>query len=480
MIIGRVKEKKQLENACKSKEAEFIVVYGRRRVGKTYLVREFFSAKKCLFMHVTGVDKGNIQTQLSKFTEAIASTFFNNAPLETPASWNDAFQLLHKQIITQHNKRIVIFLDELPWLVTKRSGLLQTIDHYWNHYWSQLKNVVFIVCGSSASWIIKNIIYAKGGLHNRASAEIRLLPFTLIETKEFLKYRKINLNDRHILTLYMTFGGVPYYLKYIESGLTAEQNIQNILFANNAPLRDEFRKLFQSLFNNANAYIELIKLLAKSKAGMLRNELQTAAKLSTNGGRLTARLNDLCRAGFIEEHIPWQKKTGEYYKVIDEFCLFYLNWLDSKKNMRFTQSHWLEQSKGQAYAAWSGYAFESICLKHIEQIITTLNIKAGGTISSWRFVPRKTTETGAQIDLLIDRNDDAITICEIKYTAKPFSIDKQYAKNLLNKVKVFQQKTKTKKQIFIAMISANGLKTTSYSEELISNVVTLDDLFLGS
>lgn len=477
MIIGRTKEKKLLENAYKAKEAEFIVVYGRRRVGKTYLIREFFSAKKCLFMHVTGVDKGSMQTQLTKFTAAISSTFFNNISLTVPTSWDTAFQLLHQQIIAQHNKKVVLFLDELPWLATTRAGLLQTIDHYWNHYWSQLKNVVFVVCGSSASWIIKNIIYAKGGLHNRASLEIRLLPFTIAETKEFLTYRKINLNNQHILALYMALGGVPYYLKYIESGLTAEQNIQNILFDNNAPLRDEFKKLFQSLFKNASAYIELIKLLAKAKAGMPRNDLQAVAKLSTNGGRLTARLNDLCRAGFIEEYIPWQKKTGEYYKVIDEFCLFYLNWIEAKKNSRFTQAHWLEQSKSQSYAAWAGYAFESICFKHIEQIMTALNIKAGGTISSWRFAPKQRTENGAQIDLLIDRNDDAITICEIKYTAKPFAIDKSYANTLSNKVKIFQQKTKTKKQIFIAIISANGLKPTIYSQELVSNTVVLADLF---
>ena len=477
MIIGRHKEKKQLEKAYKSKESEFIVVYGRRRVGKTYLIREFFSGKEDLFIQVTGVDKGGLKTQLAKFTEAISKTFFNDAPLEIPSSWDNAFKLLDKQITTNQRKKVIIFIDELPWLATRRSGLLQTIDYYWNHHWSTSKNIILIVCGSSASWMMKNIIYNKGGLHNRVTCEICLLPFTLSETKAFLQYRNIQLNDKHILSLYMALGGIPYYLRYIEPGLTADQNIQQIIFDNTAPLKDEFNKLFMSLFSNFDAYVEIIKLLSKSRCGMTRSELQAITKLSTNGGRLSERLNDLYRAGFIEEHISWQKKNGEYYKVIDEFCLFYLHWVESKKSKRFTKNHWLEQSRSQSYNSWAGYAFESICFKHIDNIIKALNITHGETIDSWRFIPRKHTENGAQIDLLIDRNDDAITICEIKYTNELFVINKSYAAQLENKLKVFKEKTKTTKQLFLVIVSANGVKINEYYNLLINQVVTLNDLF---
>lgn len=477
MIVGRIKEKKQLEKAYRSKEAEFVVVYGRRRVGKTYLIREYFSRKKCLFMHVTGVDRGALKTQLSKFSEALSKTYFNEAPLEVPSSWDNAFKLLNKQITDNPNKKTVIFLDELPWLATRRSGLLQTIDYYWNHHWSQLKNVVLVVCGSSASWMIKNIIYDKGGLHNRASCEICLLPFTLQDTKEFLKSRNVRLSNRHILSLYMALGGIPFYLKYIESGLTSDQNIQHIIFDENAPLKDEFNKLFRSLFNNADVYIELITLLSKKKCGMTRSEIQSIAKLSTNGGRLTERLNDLCRAGFIVEHVAWQKQTGEYYKVIDEFCLFYLHWVGFKKSKRFMKNHWLEQSRSQSYESWAGYAFESICFKHVDRVISALDIKCGGTIDSWRFIPRKHAENGAQIDLLIDRNDDAITLCEIKHSDKPFVIDKSYAAQLENKIKIFKEKTQTNKHIFLNLISASDVKRNQYFNALIQGVVILDDLF---
>ncbi|MCK4607980.1 MAG: hypothetical protein KAT71_00720 [Gammaproteobacteria bacterium] len=268
-------------------------------------------------------------------------------------------------------------------------------------------------------------------------------------------------------------------LKYIEQGLSAEQNIQQIIFASNAPLRYEFKKLFNSLFKNAAAYIELITLIAKKQDGIKRSELEASAKLSLGGGRLTDRINDLCSAGFIESRLAWQYNRGEYYKLIDEFSLFYLHWVTSKKAERFTQDHWLNQTNKSSYKAWAGYAFESICMKHIDQIIAALKIKGGSITSTWRFIPKKHLEDGAQIDLLIDRNDNAITICEIKHTANPFAIDKKYAKDLLRKVEVFRKKTRTDKQIFIAMISANGLKATMYSEELITAVVTLDDLFTG-
>ena len=356
MIVGRNKEQKLLNKAYLSKEAEFLVVYGRRRVGKTYLIREFYHKKKCLFVHATGEIKGKMHEQLNRFAESLSKIFFDNAPLQLN-SWEEAFKLLEQQIHKHINTKIIIFLDELPWLVTRKSGLLKVIDYYWNHHWSKLSNVVLIVCGSSASWLMKNIIYDKGGLHNRITCELNLKPFNLAETREFLNYRKIKLSDRHILSLYMALGGVPYYLKYVEKGLTAEQNIQQIIFDINAPLKNEFKKLFQSLFTNADAYIEIIILLSKTKAGLSRSDIESQTKLSTNGGRLTERLHDLSSAGFIEERLAWQKKAGEYYKLIDEFSLFHLHWIRTQKSKRFTVDHWLNQSNKQAYKSWAGYVF---------------------------------------------------------------------------------------------------------------------------
>jgi AAA+ ATPase superfamily predicted ATPase len=477
MIIGRKEEQKRLNKVYNSKEAGFVAIYGRRRIGKTYLIREFFAKKKCKLFHATGLQNGSQKNQLKKFAQAISETFFDNVLLESPKTWGEALDILHKQI-SKIQEKVVIFLDELPWMATRKSGLLEEIDYYWNRNWSKLPNIILIVCGSSASWIIKKIINNKGGLNNRVTCPIKLMPFNLSETDEFLKSRNINLNKRHALSLYMALGGVPYYLGYVERGMTAEQNIQNIFFAKDAPLKEEFKKLFESLFENADAYIELVKLIAKRKEGIRRVELKTEAELSSGGGRLSKRLQDLREAGFIDENIPWGRSKGEYYKLIDEFCLFYLHWIDSQKSKKFTQDYWLNQSQRPAYYAWSGYAFEAVCMKHVDQIIKSLTIKASGQISSWRFIPRKQKEKGAQIDLVIDRIDDAITLCEIKYTDQLYAIDKQYTENLENKIKVFKEKTGTKKQIFLAMICVSGLKQTMHSEKIVDGgVVTLDDLF---
>lgn len=474
-IIGRNPEKKRLKQVYLSRESEFLVVYGRRRVGKTYLIREYFRQQACYLLHVTGAYQEKLKVQLARFTEGLSTTFFDGAPLKL-SSWEDAFKLLQQQIVKHSDKKVVIFLDELPWLVTKRSGLLQLIDYYWNHFWSGLNNVILIACGSSASWLIKNIIYNKGGLHNRVTCNMRLMPFNLAETREYLAYRNITLTPQHIVSLYMALGGIPYYLKYIEQGLTADQNIQRILFDQEAPLRDEFHKLFHSLFEQADAYIEIIHLASQTKSGVLRADIASQAKLSANGGRLSERLKDLCQAGFLDEKTSWHKKLGEYYKISDEFTLFQLHWVYPEKGRHFFPDYWMNVSQTQRYHSWAGYAFESICMKHVHQIIAAAHIPSVNRIDTWRYSPKKNPEDGAQIDLIIDRNDDAITLCEIKFTREPFVIDKAYAKKLQHNMALFKKITGTKKQLFLLFISANGVTPSMYSEEIVSYVVTLEDL----
>ena len=280
-----------------------------------------------------------------------------------------------------------------------------------------------------------------------------------------------------MLSLYMGLGGVPYYLSYVERGFTAQESIQRIIFNKHAPLSGEFDKLFQSLFDNAGSYIELVKIISQKKEGVSRADLNSLAKQSTNGGTLSERLKDLCSVGFIKEYIPWGRSKGEYYKLIDEFCLFYLQWVYPNRNKQFASNYWINQHQKPSYYAWSGYAFEAICMKHIDAIVNGLHISTASTISSWRFIPRKCLENGAQIDLVIDRTDNAISLCEIKYTDASFVIDKKYAEALEQKMAVFKNVTRTTKQIFMTMVCSNGLKKNAYSENLITACITLDDLF---
>lgn len=482
-IVGRQEEQKILMEAFNSKKAEFIVVYGRRRIGKTFLIEQFFKKKKCMFFHVTGIQYGLLKEQLQEFSKEIGRVFYNNAAIASPLSWMSAFEELTKATDNLKKTKKIIFIDELPWMETKRSRILQAIDYYWNHYWAKDKNLKLIICGSSASWIIKNIIHNKGGLHNRYTRNMLITPFSLQETKKFLESKRIHLQDKQILQLYMVIGGIPHYLEQVKKALSVTQNISNLCFKENGILFTEFEKLFKSLFDDAKAYIELIRIISKSREGVSRSDIEKQSKLSQRGGTLTERLNDLELAGFIKSFLPLKhQRQGFYYRIIDEYTYFYLKWIEpEKRNLldhKYGSQFWIKKTKTPMFYAWMGYAFESVCYKHILQIRNKLKIDADAKAGVWRYIPkRETDENGAQIDLLFERNDDSITICEIKCTEDPYVIDKKYYHCLLNKIAVYQKVSKTTKQIFVVFISSAGIKKTIYSEEILSGLVTLRDLF---
>ena len=367
-------------------------------------------------------------------------------------------------------------------MATPKSGLLTALDYYWNRYWSHNDNFKVIVCGSSASWIIEKIINNKGGLYNRVTRKIKLEPFSLKETSDFLIAKGIKLNQAQILELYMVFGGIPHYLNLFPKGKTAQQIIDELCFRKNGELVDEFDKLFSSLFADGTIYTALVRAIAKKLEGIGQSKLADEISIP-NGGSTTKKLKELEEAGFIQEFIPHSREEkGVYYKVIDEYSLFYLRWIEPNlktiKKQQTDTGYWLAKTKTGAWLSWSGYAFEAVCFKHLPEIQKTLHIDAGADIGCWRYAPRTAEQTGCQIDLLFDRADNAVTICEIKYSNSLFIIDKPYAKTLANKIETYQKITRTKKQIFLAMISANGLKPTMYSEEFVAGMVELKDLFI--
>ncbi len=482
IIIGRQAELKRLDEFYNSPKAEFLAIYGRRRIGKTFLIQQFCLKKPSICFHVTGLKDGNLQEQIENFTRVIGNTFYSGAEIRVKTKWLDVFeQLTDAMNKLPKNKKIILFFDELPWMATQRSKLIQAIDHYWNRYWSIDPLIKFVVCGSTASWILEKLIHNKGGLYNRVTYQIELNPFSLNESKQFLVKKGVKLNNVQLLKLYMVMGGIPLYLDHVQKGLSADQNIDLLCFTKRGFLSNEFSKLFKSLFEQHDIHEELIRLIAKNHYGIAQTELMKKSSKSV-GGRLRQRLQELEDAGFIESFVPYQhKERGIYYRLIDEYTLFYLKWIEpvigSIKRQDKESGYWLSKQKGCSWASWAGYAYEAVCYKHISQIRRKLNINSGAETGSWRYVPKKSEqENGAQIDLLFDRDDGVITIAEIKYTAQPFIIDKAEAKNISNKVDVFKKRTRTAKQIFVVMVSANGLKKTMYSEEYITDVVVLEDL----
>ena len=482
LLIGRKIEVDKLQKAGSSNSAELIAVYGRRRIGKTYLVRSTFENKDN-YMEVTGLKDGSMDDQLKLFTEALQRTFYKEVPIRQMENWKMAFELFTLEVKKRKNQeKFILFLDELPWLATRRSGLLQALDRFCNTEWNRIPNLKVILCGSAASWMLENLIHAKGGLHNRITHSIHLHPFTLLEAEEYLQSRNGNLSRNQILEIYMVLGGVAFYLNKVERGLSAAQNIQRICFSKQGELLDEYKKLFPSLFDNPEVHYKLFEEIARIRNGVSRTKLIDDMKISS-GGRLNTRLGELEEGGFIARLIPYGNKEREtFYRAIDEFCYFHEKWISSAPKGIFvgsSRNYWEQKRATPAWRSWAGYTFEGICLKHAEQIRSALMIDSiACETGTWRFVPSKgSKERGAQIDLLFDRSDGIITLCEIKYCDREFLIDKQYAAEIEQKIDIFRRKTKTRKHIFVAMITTHGVIRNDYYKRLVHCDLTLDDLF---
>lgn len=483
-IIGREEELEVLSIVYKSRQAEFLSVYGRRRVGKTYLIRTYFEhMKKSTFFYVTGVNEGSMAIQLANFMEELGRAFlYPGIQLESPKNWRNAFKILTDNVsLVDKSKKIILFFDEFPWMVTKNSKLLQTLEYYWNHHWSRDNRVKLIICGSSAGWILKNIVNNRGGLYNRVTRSLCLEPFTLSQTKKYLTYLNIKLNHQQIVQLYMILGGIPYYLSKIEKGLSATEVIETLSHKKNSFLLTEFDNLYATLFGSTGGHIVIASELARHVGGLDQTALMHYIPTLSSGGRIKEWLSDLEHAGFIMKIRPFlSTKKSLFYKMMDEYSLFYFGWIESLLHSLsggIQKGYWEKIQNTPAWFNWRGYAFEALCYKHIAQISKALQLNAAAIPYVWRYVAKKSDQQGAQIDLLFDRDDDCITICEIKYTDQPFVIDKAYAEVLKRKIAVFTEKTKTTKHIFLVMICASGLKKTMYSEEMVDKVVVLDDLF---
>ncbi|MEO0040676.1 MAG: hypothetical protein RL329_124 [Bacteroidota bacterium] len=473
-VIGRQSEINLLTEVLHSPEAELIALYGRRRVGKTYLIRNVYEHQ--MVFELTGLNKGNLAQQLDNFRETMTQMFPSPVEMAHPRSWIQAFRMLiHLLESKPIDGKQVLFLDEFPWFDTPKSNFLAAFDHFWNSWASKQAHIVVVICGSAASWMIQNVVRNKGGLHNRITRRMRLMPFNLHETELFLQNKYINIDRYQILQLYMVTGGIPHYLKNIRSGESATQIIDRLCFTNDGFLIDEFKNLYEALFEQADKHIAIIKILANKPSGMTRTELMAACQLST-GGSLTKLLDELRESGFIAEYIPFQKTSKDMiYKLCDEYTLFYLKFIDGSKSTG--AGTWMSKSASASWKSWSGLAFEQICMKHIPQIKKALGISGVYTEQSvWRYMPKK-DEKGAQIDLLIDRQDNCINLCELKFSTTPFVIDKFYAAALKDKQNVFLEKTGCKKTIFITMLTTFGVKMNEHYLNTIQNQQMMPILF---
>lgn len=471
-MIGRKAEIQKIELLLASERSEFLAVTGRRRVGKTFLIDTLLREQYCFNM--TGIQNGTLQQQLVNFAIKLSEYNGTYTPV-TPENWQMAFLQLKAYLVKlPKDKKHVIFIDELPWVATARSSFVQFLAHFWNDYLSKEKHFLLVICGSATSWISQKIINDRGGLHNRVTEIIHLHPFTLAETKAFFDSKHIRLTLQEIAKIYMTLGGIPFYLENIRKGESFASAIERICFSPNGLLRNEYQNLYQALFNNYDVHQAIVGLLATRQQGLTRPEIFEHFKTKSSGS-YTRALKELQVSDFVDEQIPFvNRKKGVYFRLVDEYSIFYHRFI--KTNRQYTKGLWQQLSTSQTYKIWSGFAFENLCHKHIDQIKAALGIAAVYTeIYSLR-VPKSDDSEGFQIDLIIDRKDDTINLCEIKFYASEFSISKSYYEELLRKRQAFIDYSGTKKQVFITLITNHGVKKNQYANEIVDTEVTLEQL----
>lgn len=468
-LIGRKRERDFINSLLLADNSDFTVVYGRRRIGKTFLVREHFN--NTFDFQLTGLANSTTRQQLKNFHASLKK--HSKKVFEQPKTWFDAFKQLIEVLEKGRKKKKVVFLDEMPWMDTPKSDFISALEHFWNSWASARTDILLIVCGSATSWINNKLINNKGGLHNRVTQKIKLEPFTLSECEQYLQKKNIRWTRHQLIECYMIVGGVPYYLSLMQQGFSLAQNIDKLLFAENGMLRNEFDNLYASLFRNADNHIRIIEVLSRKNSGFSREELLNLAGFP-NSGWSTKILDELVSSGFVRRYVSlYKKRRDSFYQLCDYYSMFYYRFIASKK-INDTQ-FWTNTIDSASHRAWTGFAFEQVCMSHIEQIKQKLGISGiKTTIGSWRKVDG---DSAAQIDLLIDRNDQVINICEIKYAGSEFVIDKKQDAELRNKLSVFKQATNCRKAVYLTMITTYGLKRNEYAMGLIQNELTMHDLF---
>lgn len=477
-LIGRQQEQQELEDLYNNDRAEFVVVYGRRRIGKTYLVNETFRGR-ITFHHaglspVETIDKEDIlKEQLLHFYNSLIT--YGVKKSKCPSSWLEAFFMLQMHLQSIDNgKRQVVFLDELPWMDTPRSGFIRALEGFWNTWACSRHNFMLVVCGSATSWILDNLINNHGGLYGRVTYEVKLSPFTLKECEEFFNSRNVKMSRYDIVQSYMMLGGIPYYLNYFKKGASLVQNIDRMFFARKAVLRDEYDRLFSAIFSNPDDMKRIVKVLSSRHSGFSRQDILKKTGISDNGSA-SKLLKALEASDFVLRYVPFgADRRTEYYKLTDQFCLFYLQWVAESDKMN--PEFWMRTYATQSVAIWRGFAFEEVCLAHIDQIKAALGISGISTTQSAWALRGDDDVDGTQIDLIISRKDNVVNMCEMKFYGDEYVVNSAYERKLAHRQIMLAEKLNRRTVIYPVLITTYGLTYNEYSGSF-THTVVMDDLF---
>jgi len=475
-LIGREREIRELDRVCQSKRSELVILYGRRRVGKTFLVRSYFQG--IYDFHFVGAHNKKQATQLSNFRQSLVKYGYTDAP--ELKDWTQAFACLAELLEKSNSVRKIVFIDEMPWIDTQQSDFLSSFEYFWNGWVAERDDIVLIACGSATSWMKEKLEHNQGGLHNRKTCQIYLRPFTLHECREYLLNQGIDWDEYQITQCYMVMGGVPYYLSLLHSELSLTQNIDELFFRHNAELREEFNELYPALFRNSDRYVAIVRFLATNRQGFLRGEIEKATGFS--GGSLTKVLQNLERCDFITTYNQFgchSKLTR--YRLCDFYTIFYLKYVADDHS--HDEQYWSHHCNDRSVESWEGFTFEQICFSHLDQIKYGLGISGMATdASTWRYVAKKDESEeekhrrGTQVDLVIQRADKILHLCEMKFASSEYTITSDYAEKLRYRQSLFMSENKIKHGVVFTFVTPYGVAKGKYYNMLHSEL-TLKDLF---
>lgn len=475
MLIGRRREAEILASALQSDKSEFVAVFGRRRVGKTFLVQETFG-NRFSFVH-TGVAKGGMKKQLAEFRYSVSRISRRKVP--ALSDWPSAFHALQEALEALPRGKKVVFIDEMPWMDTPRSGFVSALEHFWNGWANFRKDVLLVVCGSATSWIVDKVINDHGGLHNRVTRRIRVNPFTLAECEEMVRAGNLRLDRRQILEGYMVMGGIPFYWDRIRKGETMAQAVDRLFVAKDAEFADEFDRLYASLFRKPEPYVAVVEALAERRGGKTREELLRDTGAEDNGA-FSKVLKELEECGFVAKYrLPGRLTRESTYQLVDNYTLFHFKFLadSAARTKSSAPGYWQRTSESQTGRIWCGFAFERVCFAHVEQMKRALGISGVvADVYAWRHRAEGAGDRGAQVDLVIDRRDGVVNLCEMKYSKGPFAISADYARRLVERAETFLASRRGDATVFLTLVTPAGVKDNEHAGTVQAQI-TLDDLF---
>lgn len=466
MFIGRENESKILESAYHEKRSVLSVVYGRRRIGKSYLLQHFSKSHPSIY--IEGLEKQPTSRQIENFMRALSHHFNDPLILRMKLkAWSEVFDFLTQKIdLNWKNKsKTLIIFDEFQWMACNQSKLVSYLKNYWDNHWKN-KNVFLILCGSVAHYMVKKVIQSKA-LYGRINLEINLMALKPNESHRLLHKR----GSLEGLNYLLIFGGIPKYLEEIDQSKSFNNNINRLCFQKDGYFISEPNKIFFSQFKEAQTYKKIVELLSKGNYSL--KEISNHLKIASGGG-LKSYLENLEKASFIRSYTSLHQKghRSQKYKLFDEFLIFYYKFMKPKiKLIKEIESGKLfENSVEPHWNSWLGIAFETFCLKNALYIAEICGFKD----DLIDYAPLFSLDSNKfQIDLIYKMKSDVYAVCEIKYHRSEIGtwIIPEFNKKLIQ----FQKKGyETVQKILIAPFGEDkSLKDAQYFDR----VITLKEIF---